>query len=70
MLEHGDTYAGWAESFGIFAKYQPDTYADIAAEHDEFWAGPNASMVSAEDRKRLEELGWMADDEGMFHRYV
>lgn len=45
-----------------------DRYAnehdDVCAEHDQFWAGPaSPEMVSRDDAKRLEELGWFIDQE-------
>ena len=36
----------------------------VHAEHDQLWAGPpDAGTVSAEDRERLEELGWFVDED-------
>jgi hypothetical protein len=32
--------------------------ADIAAEHDVIYAGPNADVVSEADAIELEKLGW------------
>jgi hypothetical protein len=56
----------WVEAFTIFARY-PDG-ANVQAEHDEIWAGPDT--VSADDKARLAELGWLPATEGGFHRYV
>jgi hypothetical protein len=68
--EYKRTYAAWAEVFSIFAKYAPDVWGDVAAHHDEIYAGPDAEEVSEEDRARLEELGWTPNDEGGFHRFT
>lgn len=64
------TYAKWIEAFQIFAKYDPEG-TDVAAEHDEMWAGPDPSVVSPEDKARLEELGWRDYEDGNgFHAFV
>lgn len=48
----------WIESFQIFEKYGC-TDGIAAAEHDEVFAGPDdISIISDEDRVRLEALGW------------
>lgn len=57
----------WAEAFAVFARYE---CRGISCEHDEIWAGPEAEEVTAEDRLRLEELGWTPSEAGGFHRYV
>ena len=51
----GRTWAGYAEAFAIFAKYEGQ---GVCAEHDEIDAGPDPSVVSEVDKKRLLELGW------------
>lgn len=71
ILVTPSTFLGHAEAFLIFAKYEDKYWEGISAEHDEIWSGPSdASRVSAEDRERLEELGWSLDDESGFHRFV
>jgi hypothetical protein len=61
--------AEMAESFTIFAKYED--VANTHAEHDEFWAGPtDAGSMSAEDVKRLAEIGWTRDEDGGFHLFT
>jgi len=48
----------WIESFQIFKKYGA-TQGLAAASHDEVFAGPDdINIISAEDRERLEKLGW------------
>ena len=56
-------YKSWAEAFTIFAKYDDKPYGEVAAEHDEIYAGPDPQDVSDEDLARLEVLGWHADEE-------
>jgi hypothetical protein len=64
-----NTYREFAEAFTIFARYAG--YDGVCAEHDEIWAGPDVSVVSAEDKARLAELGWTDGGEGFgFHRFV
>jgi len=53
-------YDDFIEAFTIFNKYELK-YQEIAAEHDEIFAGPSPEIVSAEDLKRLKELGWTPD---------
>lgn len=63
-------YSAWAEAFSIFAKYNPDGWGDVEAEHDVIFAGPHPDLVSAEDKVRLEELGWhvgIESDEMFYH---
>lgn len=55
------TYTAWAEAFTIFAKYEPDVFGQVSASHDIIYAGPKPYDISAEDKKRLEELGWHED---------
>lgn len=61
--EYKRTYAAWAEAFTIFEKYEPGKYAEIASEHDVIYAGADPASMSAEDRARLDELGWSESDE-------
>lgn len=52
------------EGLDIISKYIED--GDIAAEHDQIWAGPDDASemnISEEDLKRLDELGWFIDEE-------
>lgn len=67
-IEIRRSYEGWAEVFTIFAKYVAN--AQVACEHDQIWAGPDADQVSAADCQRLEELGWTLSAEGGFTRFV
>jgi hypothetical protein len=61
----------WIEAFQIFAKYVPeDEYFEVAAEHDEIYAGPNPEKVTPEDKARLEELGWHDFEDGCFKKFV
>lgn len=56
------------DGIAILAKY-PNGY--FAAEHDEIWAGPeDQEVVSDEDQKRLQELGWDKQDGMGWHRFV
>jgi hypothetical protein len=60
----------WIESFEIFKKYG-DTDGLSAAEHDEVYAGPDSNVVSSDDLKRLDELGWRESEYGEgFHTFV
>jgi hypothetical protein len=67
-VEAKRSYEGWAEAFTIFAKYLAN--AQVACEHDQIWAGPDADIVSEEDQKRLEDLLWYPSDEGGFTRFT
>lgn len=58
----------WIESFQIFEKYP--CYGLDAAEHDEVYGGPKPEVVTPEDRKRLEELGWSDYGTGNFRAGV
>ena len=61
--QFGNTFAGYAEAFTIFAKYSPGTYL-MAGQHDQIFAAPGFSeVISEEDRARLKELGWRIDEE-------
>ena len=46
----------------IFNKYGHSKF--LSAEHDEIFAGPEPSDVSAEDIAELEKLGWRAGESG------
>jgi|WetSurSiteA1Bulk_404760.scaffolds.fasta_scaffold409074_2 hypothetical protein len=60
----GNTWKGMAEAFEIFSRYATeDDGGSTAAEHDEIYAGPSPSVMSEEDMIRIEELGWLVDDE-------
>lgn len=56
----GGNWIKYAEAFTIFAKYET-RLGKVAAEHDEIYAGPQKDVVSEEDAKRLDELGWHWD---------
>lgn len=62
-----EVYRRFIRAFAIFATYEHT--ADVAAEHDEMWAGPDPDDVSPEHLAELEELGWHPDD-CTFHRNV
>lgn len=56
------------EAFQIFEKY--DHFKNVHAEHDELYAGPDPSVVSEEELVKLDELGWIADEEnGCFYMF-
>ena len=58
----------YAEAFTIFSKY---LNSDVTAEHDKIWAGPRPSEVSEEDKSRLTELRWYADEKfDCFYRFT
>ena len=59
----------WIESFEIFKKYK-DEEGLSAANHDEVFGGPNPEVVSTEDIKRLNELGWNESDYSGFQAFV
>lgn len=67
--EHRNTYAGWAEAFKIFERYS-DGCAQVCAEHDEIFAGPDPGDVSDADRAKLAALGWLPGDHGGFRRFT
>jgi len=71
IMNYKHTYAALAEVFTIFNKYEGVTYAQISAEHDVIYAGPDPEDVSEEDRKRLSELGWYVDEHlDSFYRFT
>lgn len=55
-------WVGWAEAFTIFAKYPGDGDGFVGTDHYGVFAGPEPEKVTAEDRRRLIELGWRPDD--------
>ena len=69
-MTYKKSWAEFAEAFTIFAKYG-DGLRSTQAGHDEIFSGPYLEIVSVEDRARLEELGWMANDEfNCFHIFL
>lgn len=64
-----NAYERMIRAFEIFNSYPGDHSANLAAEHDEMWAGPAPEDVSVDHFKELMTLGWHADD-GCFHRNV
>ena len=56
------TYAGLAESFEIFSKYDEGKLR-TSAEHDIIYAGPDPKDVSTPDAIRLKQLGWHTEEE-------
>jgi len=67
---NGNSYRGFSEAFAIFAKYEEGEF-DTDAEHDEIFSGPSPKIVSTEDTKRLQELGWSPEESlGRWRRFV
>jgi len=63
------TVEGWSRAFEIMGRYQkPGKMFHVAPEHDELFAGPDPEIVTEEDKKALEELGWYPNDVGCFSR--
>lgn len=59
------------EGLQILLKYAGNDQYCIAAEHDEIWAGNDEWSLSAEDKARMEELGWSCLEEGMgWHAWI
>ena len=56
------TWAGLAEAFEIFSRYDEGKFK-TSAEHDVIYAGPNPKDVSTPDVMRLEQLGWHIEEE-------
>lgn len=54
----------FAEGVAIIAKYMEgkDDWA-VQASHDTIWWGNDEWVTDESDRKRLEELGWVTDEE-------
>ena len=66
----GNSWAGFAEAFAIFAKYGEGELM-TRAEHDEIYAGPDQDTVMDDaDLVRLKQLGWYGCDEGGFRKNV
>lgn len=58
------------EAFTIFAKYIPASkYAMISCEHDIMYVQCDPAIVSADDMKRLAELGFIADRDDLNNFY-
>ena len=53
------------EGLQIINKSKPEGESDyhFRAEHDGVWAGSLEWPMPEEDKKRMEELGWTADEE-------
>lgn len=67
--EKRNKYEGWIEAFTIFAKYEAD--AEMAAEHDILYLGPDPEVVSEEDIDRLFALGFRPSENGeCFYHFV
>ena len=50
----------------IIEKYEPD--ADFAAQHDQIWCGEySPALMTKEDKKYMEELGWFEDEDSWSH---
>jgi len=56
------SFKAWAEAFAILAKYSDKSFA-VSAEHDILWCDLTWPILSGEDAKRLEELGFHKDTE-------
>jgi hypothetical protein len=56
------------ESFQIFSKYCDEEYPTWC-EHDALHVNVDESIVSEDDIKRLDELGFFVDEEGGFKSY-
>lgn len=58
-------WSAFREGIEILDKYaEDDSHKHVYAQHEKIWAGPaDAEVVSAEDKARLEELGWFVDEE-------
>lgn len=50
-------YQHMARAMEIFASYDDDS-ASVSAEHDEIYAGPDPTVVSAEHIAELGQLDW------------
>jgi hypothetical protein len=66
----GCTYAGWAEAFAIFAKYETGLHGIHIMITNCVQAGPHSSVVSVEDLVRLEVLGWKPYNNVGFRHFV
>ena len=64
-----NSYEKLIKALEIFNKYDhPGKY--VSAEHDELFAGPEASVVSPEDLATLDELGWRPSEYGGFQSFT
>lgn len=61
--ENPNTYRGWIEAFTIFNKYEPEALYPVQPDHDIVYSGPSPAKVSEEDKARLVELGWGANED-------
>lgn len=65
------SYQNWIDAFAIFLKYDSSESAQVAAQHEVIYAGPDIDNMSQKDIDRLEELGWDYDEQyGCFYRYT
>ena len=51
------------EGIDILRKYMDDNEWNVHAEHDIVWFGPQADVVTLEEKNKLEDLGWFIDEE-------
>ena len=54
------------EGLLILREYMIESRWDMAAEHDQIWAGPDTASemeINEIDLDKLEELGWFIDEE-------
>lgn len=59
-IVRGNSFAGFAEAFGIFAKYDSAPYK-IWSDVDEISVITNANAISVGDRRRLADMGWLPE---------
>lgn len=66
--EYMMTYDAMLESIQIFRKYASAGTEEFPLHpaHDQLYAGPNPEIVSDEDTARLEELGWLVEEDSFF----
>lgn len=68
------TYKDFIEALTILSNYESTGLAsslNMSAEHDIIYIGPDPDEVSEEDTRRLEELGFLADENSeCFSRFV
>ncbi len=66
-----NVYQEMARAMEIFASYPVNRGGNVSAAHDEIWAGPDPTVVSAEHLAELEQLGWRASESHeTFHKFV
>lgn len=65
MPEPRKGFATLVEAFTIMLKYDPNSSHVICGDHEIVYAGRNIDIdeVSPKDIARLDELGWVFDDE-------